>query len=339
MQTDPTLPTDDGAFVKPPLLPFARRYPVFIGAAVGLLLRLVFSGSAGSNWSPMVGSFIYLMPVVVGMVTVYLAERQRRRSWGYYLGAAAAATSLVVLGSLLVFIEGMICAIVIVPMFAVMGAIGGLVMGLACRLTNWPKPLLCAMGVMPLLLGAFGDALPTPEDNFGTIEHRLHIDAPPATVWRQIHEADGIRPPEMGRGWAYRIGVPLPLSGRTVDTPEGRVHRMQMGKGVHFEGVVRDWEPERRVRWTYRFAPDSFPAGALDDHVLIGGHYFDLIDTDFHLRPEAGGTDLSVRIHYRVSTEFNLYADWVARLLLGNFSEVLLDLYRDRSLAAPVPPG
>ena len=90
------------------------------------------------------------------------------------------------------------------------------------------------------------------------------------------------------------------------------------------------------MRWTYRFQPDSFPRGALDDHVVIGGHYFDVVDTDFHLAPQDGGaaTLLSVRLHYRVSTAFNPYADWVARLLLGNFSEVLLDLYKTRSLAA-----
>jgi hypothetical protein len=34
---------------------------------------------------------------------------------------------------------------------------------------------------------------------------------------------------------------------------------------------------------------------------------------------------------YRVSTQFNWYADAVAQGLLGNFEDVILDFYRQRS--------
>ena len=110
-----------------------------------------------------------------------------------------------------------------------------------------------------------------------------------------------------------------------------------MGKGVHFEGVITDWKPEQLVRWTYRFQSDSFPAGALDDHVLIGGHYFDLIDTSYQLTPQGSGTRLTLKVHYRVSTQFNLYANWVAQFLLGNFGDVALTFYQQRSAAANLP--
>ena len=65
--------------------------------------------------SAMLGSFVYFVPAVCGAVTVYMAERIERRSWGYYIWAPWVATSLFVGGTLLVFIEGLICAIVIVP--------------------------------------------------------------------------------------------------------------------------------------------------------------------------------------------------------------------------------
>jgi hypothetical protein len=102
-------------------LPMAKRYPVIAGAIAGVLLRLVFSGPAGSRWSAMAESFIFIVPIVVGMVTVYLAERQRRRDWAYYVAAPGLATVLFVAGTMLIMIEGLICAIVIVPMFAVRG--------------------------------------------------------------------------------------------------------------------------------------------------------------------------------------------------------------------------
>ena len=64
------------------------------------------------------------------------------------------------------------------------------------------------------------------------------------------------------------------------------------------------------MRWTYHFAPDSFPPHALDDHVQIGGHYFDIIDTTYTLRPlDSTSTRLDIQMHYRVSTDFNWYAN------------------------------
>jgi hypothetical protein len=150
-------------------------------------------------------------------------------------------------------------------------------------------------------------------------------------VWQQINNARDIAPAEVQHAWAYRIGVPLPVSGITTDTAEGPIRKSTWGKGVHFDEVIRQWEPQRHVRWTYRFAEDSFPAGALDDHVKVGGAYFDLHDTSYTLTPEEGGTRLHIRVSYRISTDFDAYANWVAQRLLGNFSEVILNMYKARS--------
>ncbi|RQP26302.1 SRPBCC family protein [Piscinibacter terrae] len=311
-------------------LPFLTRYPIIAGAVFGVLLRLMFSGQ--HQFEAMAAGFIYFAPVAVGAVTVYLAERIKRRSWLYYLGAPFLATSLFVAGTLLIMIEGIICAIVIVPMFAVMGAIGGLVMGIVCRVTDWPKPAVYCLSVIPLVLGLVGDLIPTPDDR-GTVERTLHIAAPPEAIWKHLNAATDIRADEVGDAWAFRIGAPMPLSGLTRETPQGHVRSTTWGRKVHFDEVVAtgDWEPGRRIRWTYRFAPDSFPPGSLDDHVMIGGRYFDLLDTTYTLTPQGNGTLLHYRVSYRISTQFNPYADWVARTLLGDFGDVMLKFYKSRS--------
>lgn len=312
------------------VLPMLKRYPVIAGAIFGVCLRLMFSGRGGSPWSAMAGAFIFIAPILVGMVTVYLAERRRRRDWYYYIWAPFAATSLFVAGTLLLFIEGWICALVIIPMFAVLGAIGGVVMGLACRLTNWPRQTLQGVAVLPILLATFGSNIPTPT-GLGTIERAVLVSAPASVVWRQLNDIQDIQPAEMADAWALRIGVPMPMSGTTRQTSDGMVRGSRWGKQVHFDEVIQDWQPEHYLRWTYRFAPDSFPSHALDDHVVIGGHYFDVLDTSFTLVPDGDATRLSTKVRYRISTQFNFYADWVAQLLLGNLSEVGLRLYKVRS--------
>jgi hypothetical protein len=148
---------------------------------------------------------------------------------------------------------------------------------------------------------------------------------------REIHQARSIRPDEVDAAWFFRIGVPLPQAGISQDTPSGRVRSITMGKSVHFEQVVTEWEENRHVRWAHRYAPDSFPAHALDDHVVLGGHYFDVDSSAYWLTPTAQGTELRVRMTYRVSTPFNWYADPIARSMLENFEGVLLRFYERRS--------
>jgi uncharacterized protein YndB with AHSA1/START domain len=300
----------------------------------GLVLRFLFFGEPGSSWSAMAGAFIYTAPILVGAVTVYVAERQQRRSWGYYIWAPFLANCLFVLGTLLIMIEGLICAIIIIPFFAAVGALGGLAMGTVCRITNWPKQTLSALAILPLALGFSGDLLPTPQE-FSRIERSIVIAAPPDLVWQQLAQADHIASSDFKGTWAARIGVPMPMAGviemRPGESPTGYVRRSEWQKSVHFEGLITDWQPSKLMRWTYRFSPDSFPPQALDDHVMIGGHYFDLIDTSFRLAPTRDGTRLTISANYRVSTQFNFYAEPVAEFLLGNMLDTATHFYQTRS--------
>lgn len=320
------------------VLPFMARFPILVGALAGLLLRGLFSGGPGSAWSAMAGAFIFAAPMVVGAVTVYLAERQEPRTWAYYLYAPAMATMLFVGGSLITLFEGLICAILIVPVFGLMGALGGLVMGAVCRFTGWPKQVLAAIAMLPVALGVVGDWLPAPTRH-SAVERSLRIEASPETVWAHLHAATDIRAEEVQHAWAFRIGAPMPQSGVTRVTPEGRVRETRWGRQVRFEELIadEDWEPARRVRWIYRFSADSFPPGSLDDHVVIGGHYFDLVDTSYTLRPDGAATVVIMRANYRLSTQFNVYADLIAQWLLGDFGEVILGFYKTRSEAGPPP--
>jgi hypothetical protein len=327
-------PRDDSAAEPFPRhrLPFSGWWPLLAGVLAGLALRLLFSGKPGGPYAAMMAAFIYLSPLIVGAVTVYVAERRQRRSWAYYFWAPFLANILYVLGTLLVMIEGLVCAVIIAPLFAALGALGGLIMGLVCRVTNWPKRALYSVAILPLVLGAAETNVPLP-DQIGAVERAVVIDATPDQIWRQLLNAENIRPEEVDRAWLFRIGVPVPLAGTTRETPEGLSRRVTMGKGIYFDQVSTDWKENRHVRWTYRFYADSFPAYALDEHVVIGGHYFDLKETSYTLTPQGKYTELRVRMQYRVSTRFNWYADPVARALFRNLEEVNLEYYRRRSEA------
>ena len=319
--TDKKLPESASA------LPYPKWWPFVAGALVGIALRVAFFGGPGERWGAMMGSFIYLVPVAVSAVTVYVAELQCRRSWGYYFAAGLWANALFVLGTLGIMVEGLICAIVIVPFFAVIGGLAALFMGMVCRLTRWPKHTMYCVAVLPLICGAFEPTGNLPQ-RIRTVERSIFVAAPRAAVWTQLLNISDIQPQEVDDALAFRIGVPPPLSAVSDDA---HVRRVSMGKNVYFDQIEIERRELEYIRWSQRFYPDSFPAGSFDEHVVMGGEYFDISDVSYTLTPQGASTQLTIVMRYRVSTQFNWYADAVARLVLGNLAETLLRVYERRA--------
>src|SRR5262245_648870 len=156
--------------------PFTNWLPFVAGIAAGVLFRVAFWGKPGQPYAPMMASFIFLCPVLIGAVTVYVAERSQRRTWSYYFWAPFSANVAFVIGTLVIMIEGLICGVIIAPLLAVVGGFAGLIMGAVCRVTKWPKQVLLSVGVLPLVLGRLEGELPVPV-RIGTVERSMLVDA------------------------------------------------------------------------------------------------------------------------------------------------------------------
>nr|WP_298147000.1 hypothetical protein [uncultured Pseudomonas sp.] len=314
-------------------LPFSAWLPFVIGGAYGLLLRLIFSGNGVSSLPDvMAGAFVYAVPFAVGAITIYLAEQRTRRSWLFYAFAPWLSVGLFVGGAGLALIEGLICIVMALPLFLILGSAGGLVMGLICRFRNRPLRTVQSISLLPLVL-LLGEGLIPAGDRISGLERSLYIAAPPSAVWQLILNPSDIRPDELAGGLAYRIGVPYPIQARTQAEGVGGLRRSTWASGVSFDERITAWQPNRYIAWRYEFHPDSFPPGTMDEHVVIGGEYFDLLDSAYQLIPEAGGTRLQLRVNFRTSTKFNWYAQPLARLMLGDTAEVLLGFYKQRAEA------
>ena len=310
-----------------------RYWALVAGVLTGFGLRIAFGDMSNDSYSVMMASFTLLVPVAVGAVTVFVAERSKRRSWSFFFWSAAAANVLFVIGTFLVLIEGLICTVLAAPLFAIVGGVAGLLTGAVCRWAGRAPPIMLSVAALPLMAGMLEQHIPLP-DGIDTVSTVRVVRATPEHVWQVISHADDIRPEEIGSAWMYRIGVPLPISAITEDLGDERMRHISMGKGIAFDQIIVDWQPGRRVRYTYRFTEHSFPPRALDDHVRIGGEYFDLRDTEYSLEPVPEGTRLTARMSYRVSTHFNWYARPVAKVLVGNFEESALAFYARRAESA-----
>jgi len=343
MAQPPPLPPEQPGISAPPSTPpndfgsgLRKRYVFLAGAAYGLLMRiafgfpLLFNGARDNNASgAMLWSFLVLVPLLIGALTVYFPGG-RERSLVYSLFAPWLPVTLFVIGSAVLLIEGSICIAMAMPLFLLMAALGGLSMWLVLKLFRPSPVIMHSLLFLPLLAGVWERDITLPTD-IRTSDASVVIAAKPESIWQLINHATAIRSGEMSDGLAYRIGVPYPQEAITVTTDHGRVRKLRWQKGVHFDEPINAWEEYRFIRWRYSFPPGSIPADALDEHVVIGGKYFDLVDTSYRLTPVAGGTRLDIHVTYRISTNFNWYAGIWGRVLVDDSAKTILAFYKHRA--------
>lgn len=261
----------------------------------------------------------------------------------YYLSlkrqASLKKVALTCLGSLFlaiflcfaIFREGGICILLFLGI-AVLPGVLGVVLGTAMATVwrNAHRTLMSVVAILPLAFGGVEQQVP-PQDVFHETDRSVFIKAPPEVVWRNILHPTNIRPGELAEGYAYKIGVPYPVEATVVEPKVGGIRKSTWQRGVHFDEEITALKKDRYIEWIYHFTDASFPPGSLDDHVKVGGTYFDLTDTSYTLRPADGGTYLDLSVRYRVTTTFNWYAVPVARFFIGDTASTLLHFYKERS--------
>lgn len=300
------------------------------GAVYGLLLRVLFGVMPPSLQGPMSVAFLIATPLTVGALTIYGARQQNLSVWSWMF-VPWATIALMLAGCAATLLEGAICLALMAPLFLIAGSIGGVLMGVALRVVPSRQSSLKAVAVLPLLM-ILGDGLLPLPDRHLEIRRSIHIDAAPPTVWKQILTAREIRSEELPISITHLIGVPRPLEGVNRLTPDGEIRYSQWEKGVNFQAVVTNRRENESITWRYRFDAHSFPKGSMDEHVAIGGRYFDLDDTTFNLiRTPNGTTNLEIVAHFRVTSSVNFYAVPVAKFLGQDFVHTILSLYKNRS--------
>jgi hypothetical protein len=227
--------------------------------------------------------------------------------------------------------EDVICIVMSLPLFIGMALLGVIIVLLSALFGAKTKnKVLGLMLLFPFVAAPF-EQNAVPENAYQQTNRSIFIAATPAQIWQHINFPLDIKPAELKSGFAYKIGVPYPIEARTIEPKVGGTRQLQWERGVKFAEEITAWDENRHVAWKYRFDKNSFPEGSLDDHIVIGGRYFNLEDTSYTLTPEAGGTRLSIAVKTRVTTTFNWYAGAWAAFLIDDTAQAILLFYKNRA--------
>ncbi len=316
-----------------PLKDRSLLYSALAGLLYGLFCRLAFT----YNWPAklldvMTIGFLFVMPLAVGFISVFLAERARPRGWLTWLGLPLLTTLALFIGAFVLFWEGIICLTMLMPVALVMALLGGLAGGLVgaqCGRRFRKTPLVCVV-VLPFIVSA-AERWVGPAYEVCEVATSIRIQAAPATVWKQIERVPLIRPEEQRFSWSQKIGFPRPLEATLSGESVGAVRHATFAGGVLFVETVTVWEPERRLGFDIRADTVNIPPHTLDEHVTIGGPYFDTLHGEYQIEAQPdGSTVLHLVSRHRLSTTFNFYARIWVDAVMRDIQENILYVIRHR---------
>lgn len=320
---------------KPPYVldeAYADREPMsYLLPLIIVAVIISFTAILGqTSKALMASSFVLGIPLVLGALIEYFSilEKPKRAILSLF-GIQPVVLVIILTFSIMILREGTICLIIIAPLIFVALLIGAGIMRFICHYFWKPSPKIYSLAILPLLLWLFLPNLMT--NHYGKTQRAIVIHAPAEEVFNAIHNIGKIEPQEIKESPIFLMGFPKPVYGMTEQRNHVLFRTIEWERGVKFEEVVHANHVPYLLSWTYKFDKNSFPKGSVDDHIEMGGKYFDLLKTDYQLEKiDEKSTKLILTIDYRLSTEYNWYSQLWVNYILGEFSDVVMNIHKQR---------
>ena len=312
---------------------------VAVGLAYGLFMRFVHGGPQSSSvytsmLVAMTAGFLIVGPFVIGWLTVAALAPDREYHFGTWIFLPWLA---VLLANVLVWaanIEGLICIVFALPITLVFSSLGGITAGLIRRdRYHKMRSFSVCLAILPFLLSAAEMQTSGPRQ-LRTVNTAILIHATPAAIWPHIERVAPIAHGELRPTWAHAIGFPLPVEATLDHEGLGGIRHASFEHGLLFIETIDGWDPGWRIAFTIAADTAHIPPTTLDEHVTIGGRYFDVLDGEYRLEPlPHGDTMLHLSSRERLSTDFNFYAALWSDAVMSNLQTSILEVVKHRAEA------
>ncbi|MGX5816686.1 SRPBCC family protein [Chitinophaga lutea] len=309
------------------------KWLLVIGAPLlfALAAWYIFDEGSGGWVSLMALSFIVGMPYAVGALLVALLPEEKLVSRRYAVCYPWIPLGVFLFITLLAEWEGWACWIMVMPLFMIAASLGGLAARYIRRHNKSGKTYISLILLLPFLTGPLEqqlDKLPARYEAYTYID----IHAPKEKIWSNVTRVREIRE-EQDKGWFTRaLGFPRPLYAELNFEGKGGFRKAVFDRGLVFDETVLEYEHQKKMRFSIKANPHEIPAATLDEHIVVGGEFFDVLDGTYELEQlPGGGYRLHLYSHFKLSTTFNFYASWWAGWIMKDIQHNILQVIRHRA--------
>ncbi len=305
---------------------------VMVPLIYGLVMRLIYGiDSLGKLYGVMTLGFLIMVPLVMGMLTVYLSPPHLADKLLYRNLAPWGMVTLFLIVTLLLDWEGWACWMIVFPAFGIVAEIGGL-LGHELQLRQRNRNVsFIALFLLPFIISPIEKSLPKSQGEF---EARTFIDikADPATIWSHVTRVKEISAREDRGKLTNFLQFPRPVKAELDTAAVGGYREAIFTKGLVFHETVLEYQDRKKMVFSITANPYEIPSATMDKHVVVGGEFFNVLNGTYEMEQLPDGKQrLHLYSHFSLSTTFNWYAGLWARWIMLDIQNNILEVIKSRT--------
>lgn len=297
-----------------------------------IVLRLFFGIDTWNDlYSVMSVSFLICLPTIVGALTIYFSSEEKVKRFKYTFFVPWIPVFIFLIFTLTIAWEGWACWLMVLPLFLIASSIGGLI-GAYLKLRKKDNKIYVSfLTLLPILISPFESfvgAIP------GTYKAYTYVDinSTQDKIWSNVTRVREIKE-EQDKGWLTRsLGFPRPVKAELNFEGVGAYREAIFTNGLVFHETVSEYIDKKKMVFSIKAYPHEIPSTTMDEHVVIGGQYFDVLNGTYELEKLNDKTyRLHLYSHFKLSTTFNFYASWWAKWIMKDIQNNILQIVRQRA--------
>lgn len=298
-----------------------------------LFTRVLFGlDQSGVLLCVMTLAFLFCVPFTMGAITIYFSPIQDVEKKRYRVMMPWVSIIVFLVVSIALELEGWACWIMVLPLFMIAASIGGLIAGHYKIKQHKRETLKISLfALLPLLLSPLEQQLTKIPGRYKADTY-IDIHAPKENIWNNVTRVSEINAAQ-DKGWFTRmLGFPRPIKAELNYEGLGGYRKAIFDKGLVFDEIVTEYEHERKMTFTIKANPYDIPSTTMDEHIVIGGAYFDVLNGTYELEQLDDNTfRLHLFSHFKLTTSFNFYASWWAGWIMKDIQNNILQIVKDRA--------
>lgn len=307
---------------------------IAIPTIYALILRAFFGVSTWNGiFNMMSKTFLFLLPFIVGALTVYFSNIEKVKHLSYRILAPWLPIFVFFFITFIFAIEGWPCLVMILPIFLIAASIGGLFGGFFKLRKRDNNLYVSILVLLPLII--------SPIENYigaNTMPYKAYtfidIDAPAEKIWDNVTRVSEISK-EQDKGWLTNLlNFPRPVKAELNFEGVGAYREAIFTNGLVFHETVTEYVDNEKMSFTIKALPHEIPLTTMDEHLVVGGRYFDVLNGTYELEKL---NDKTYRLHlysnFKLTTTFNFYASWWASHIMKDIQNNILQIEKIRSEA------
>jgi len=297
-----------------------------------VFLRLIYGIKTWNElFSVMSITFLFLLPTIIGALTVYLSDKEKVKKISYRIFIPWIPIILFLIITLILEIEGWACWIMILPIFFIAASIGGLIGGYFKLKKPNNKLNISILVLLPFLISPIENLIETIPGTYKAYTY-IDIEAPAEKIWDNVTRVSEISEKEDKGYLSNFLGFPRPVKAELDFEGVGAYREAIFTNGLIFRETVTEYVDNKKMVFSIKANTYEIPSTTLDEHILIGGDYFDVLNGTYELEKlDNGKHRLHLYSHFKMNTTFNFYAGWWGKWIMKDIQNNILKVEKERS--------